>query len=103
KQALALVMAVSSDPKLLLLDEPTAALDPKSTETIMELTKRINKELGTTVLMITHDMAIAESYGERVIVMEDGKVSAVIDKTTRKVVASELKAMIGTTPLLTTD
>jgi len=61
KQALALVMAVSSDPKLLLLDEHTAALDPKSTETIMELTKRINKELGTTVLMITHDMAIAES------------------------------------------
>lgn len=103
KQALALVMAVSSDPKLLLLDEHTAALDPKSTETIMELTKRINKELGTTVLMITHDMAIAESYGERVIVMEDGRVSAVIDKTTRKVVASELKAMIGTTPLLTRD
>jgi len=48
-------------------------------------------------------MAIAESHGERVIVMEDGRVSAVIDKTTRKVVASELKAMIGTTPLLTRD
>lgn len=103
KQALALVMAVSSDPELLLLDEHTAALDPKSTETIMELTERINKKLGTTVLMITHDMAIAESYGKRVIVMEDGRVSAVIDKTTRKVVASELKAMIGATPLLATD
>jgi len=103
KQALALVMAVSSDPELLLLDEHTAALDPRSTETIMELTERINKELGTTVVMITHDMAIAENYGERVIVMEDGKVSAIIDKTTRKVAASELKAMIGTAALLAAD
>lgn len=94
KQALAIVMAVSSNPKILLLDEHTASLDPKSTEKIMELTDRINKELGTTILMITHDMNIAEQYGEQVIVMEDGKIVARIDKSKQKVQASQLKSMI---------
>lgn len=94
KQALAIVMAVSSNPKILLLDEHTASLDPKSTEKIMELTDRINKELGTTILVITHDMNIAEQYGEQVIVMEDGKIVARIDKSKQKVQASQLKSMI---------
>ncbi len=94
KQALAIVMAVSSNPKILLLDEHTASLDPKSTEKIMELTDRINKELGTTILMITHDMNIAEQYGEQVIVMEDGKIIARIDKSKQKIQASQLKSMI---------
>jgi putative ABC transport system ATP-binding protein len=94
KQALAMVMAVSSNPKLLLLDEHTASLDPKSTEKIMELTDRINKMLGTTILMITHDMNIAEQYGDTVIVMEDGKIIARIDKSKQKIQASQLKSMI---------
>ncbi len=97
KQALAIVMAVSSNPKLLLLDEHTAALDPKSTEKIMELTDRINKELGTTILMITHDMTLAEQFGNSVIVMEDGRICTKIDKSQQKVIASQLKAMIRST------
>lgn len=97
KQALAIVMAVSSNPKLLLLDEHTAALDPKSTEKIMELTNKINKELGTTVVMITHDMSLAEQFGSSVIVMEDGKICTKIDKSQQKVIASQLKAMIRST------
>lgn len=94
KQALAMVMAVSSNPKLLLLDEHTASLDPKSTEKIMELTDRINKTLGTTILMITHDMNIAEQYGDTVIVMEDGRIITRIDKSKQKIQASQLKSMI---------
>ncbi|WP_448517543.1 ATP-binding cassette domain-containing protein [Pseudothermotoga sp.] len=94
KQALAMVMAVSSNPKLLLLDEHTASLDPKSTEKIMELTDRINKTLNTTILMITHDMNIAEQYGDTVIVMEDGRIIARIDKSKQKIQASQLKSMI---------
>lgn len=94
KQALAMVMAVSSNPKILLLDEHTASLDPKSTEKIMELTERINEELGTTILMITHDMNIAEQYGDQVIVMEDGRIVARIDKSKQKIQASQLKSMI---------
>lgn len=97
KQALAIVMAVSSNPKLLLLDEHTAALDPKSTEKIMELTDRINRELGTTIVMITHDMLLAEQFGSSVIVMEDGKIFTKIDKSQQRVMASQLKAMIKST------
>ncbi|AEH51980.1 ABC transporter ATP-binding protein [Pseudothermotoga thermarum] len=95
KQALAVVMAVASNPKLLLLDEHTAALDPKSTETVMELTERINRDFGTTILMITHDMSIAEQYGNTIVVLENGKIVARIDKRREKVAASQLKAMIG--------
>jgi putative ABC transport system ATP-binding protein len=60
----------------------------------MELTDRINKMLGTTILMITHDMNIAEQYGDTVIVMEDGKIIARIDKSKQKIQASQLKSMI---------
>lgn len=102
KQALAIVMAVSSNPKLLLLDEHTAALDPKSTEKIMELTDKINKELGTTIVMITHDMLLAEQFGNSVVVMEDGKICTKIDKSQQKVVASQLKSMIRSTVFSTT-
>ncbi|MGJ8455383.1 ATP-binding cassette domain-containing protein [Pseudothermotoga sp. U03pept] len=97
KQALAIVMAVSSDPRLLLLDEHTAALDPKSTERIMDLTERINKQMGTTIIMITHDMTLAEQFGSTIIVMEDGKIVTKIDKSQQKVAASQLKAMIRST------
>jgi len=97
-----MVMAVSSNPKLLLLDEHTAALDPKSTEKIMELTERINRELGTTIIMITHDMNLAEQFGTAVLIMEEGKICAKIDKSKQKVIASQLKAMIRSTMLTTT-
>ncbi|KLO23164.1 ABC transporter ATP-binding protein [Marinitoga sp. 1155] len=74
KQALALILAVLSNPKILLLDEHTAALDPDSTEIIMNLTKQINEKLGITILMITHDLNIAQKFGQKVLKMEEGKL-----------------------------
>jgi len=100
KQALAMVMAVSSNPKLLLLDEHTAALDPKSTEKIMELTDKINKEFGTTIIMITHDMNIPEQYGMSVLVMGEGTICTKIDKSKESINARQLKEMIRSTVLM---
>ncbi|HPE69544.1 MAG TPA: ATP-binding cassette domain-containing protein [Thermotogota bacterium] len=74
KQALAMVMAIASDPELLLLDEHTASLDPKSAKKVMDLTKRINEKLGITIMMITHNMEFAGTYGNRQIRVEEGKI-----------------------------
>lgn len=77
RQALALIMATLYTPKLLLLDEHTAALDPRSADIVMELTDRIIKEKKLTSLMVTHNLRYAVSYGSRAIMMHDGK--AVLD------------------------
>ncbi|WP_292592045.1 MULTISPECIES: ABC transporter ATP-binding protein [unclassified Mesotoga] len=75
KQSLAMVMAILSKPRLLLLDEHTAALDPDSASRVMELTARINREYEITIIMITHNMEIANSYGERLMRLIDGEVA----------------------------
>ncbi|HOO33287.1 MAG TPA: ATP-binding cassette domain-containing protein [Thermotogota bacterium] len=72
KQALAMVMAVITNPEVLLLDEHTASLDPKSAERVMELTKMINEEMDVTILMITHNMKFAEDYGNRKVQIREG-------------------------------
>ncbi len=72
KQALAMVMAVITHPEVLLLDEHTASLDPKSAERVMELTKMINEEMDVTILMITHNMKFAEEYGNRKVNIREG-------------------------------
>lgn len=74
KQALALVMASVSNPKILLLDEHTAALDPKTSNEIMKLTKNIVKEKKITTLMVTHNLKHALSYGNRLIMLHKGQV-----------------------------
>lgn len=74
RQALTLVMAALVKPKLLLLDEHTAALDPKTSEMVMELTQRIVKSHDLTTLMITHDMNHAIAYGNRLIMLYQGKI-----------------------------
>ncbi|MEQ8153437.1 MAG: ATP-binding cassette domain-containing protein [Clostridiaceae bacterium] len=74
RQALTLLMAVMSNPKILLLDEHTAALDPKTSEKIMEITREIVKEKGITTLMVTHNLNHAISSGNRLIMMHGGKV-----------------------------
>jgi len=74
RQAVTLLMASMSHPKILLLDEHTAALDPKTAKTIMELTDRIVKETHTPTLMITHNMKDAIKYGNRLIMMDGGKI-----------------------------
>ncbi|MCR4626659.1 MAG: ATP-binding cassette domain-containing protein [Treponema sp.] len=74
RQALTLLMAVMSHPDLLLLDEHTAALDPANAETIMELTKKFAQEYNLTVMMVTHNMSHALSYGNRLLMMDGGKI-----------------------------
>ena len=72
RQALALVIANMADIKLLILDEHTAALDPKTSETIMELTDQIVREKHITTLMVTHNLRFALQYGSRLIMMHEG-------------------------------
>ena len=74
RQALALIMATLVRPDLLLLDEHTAALDPKAADIVMELTDKIVKEKGITSLMVTHNLRYAVEYGTRTIMMHDGGI-----------------------------
>lgn len=74
RQALTLIMAVMNNPKLLLLDEHTAALDPKTSEKIMEITKKIVEERGITTIMVTHNLKHAMECGNRLFMMHRGKV-----------------------------
>ena len=74
RQALTLLMATLQKPKLLLLDEHTAALDPKTAAKVLETTQRIVEKDNLTTLMITHNMRDAITYGNRLIMMYDGRV-----------------------------
>ncbi len=74
RQALTLLMAVMSKPEILLLDEHTAALDPSNAEIVMNLTKQFANEYNLTVMMITHNMQHAISYGNRLIMMDKGEI-----------------------------
>lgn len=73
RQALALVIANMTDVRLLILDEHTAALDPKSSEIVMRLTDRFVKKSKITTLMVTHNLRFAVEYGTRLIMMHSGK------------------------------
>ncbi len=74
RQALTLLMATLQKPKLLLLDEHTAALDPKTAAKVLEATQRIVEQDNLTTLMITHNMRDAIAYGNRLIMMCDGRI-----------------------------
>ena len=74
RQALTLLMASLNSPDLLLLDEHTAALDPKTAAKVLELTQKIVTENGLTTLMVTHNMHDAIRLGNRLIMMSDGKI-----------------------------
>lgn len=80
RQALSLLMATMNEPKLLLLDEHTAALDPKTAKQLMKLTNDTVTEKNLTCLMITHQMEDALIYGNRLIVLEKGKIKKDIEK-----------------------
>ena len=73
RQALALIIANMTDISLLILDEHTAALDPKSSETIMHLTDKIVREHNITTIMVTHNLRFAVEYGSRLLMMHEGK------------------------------
>ena len=74
RQAVALICATLNNPELLLLDEHTAALDPKTSKKILELTDEIVKKEKITTIMITHNITNALQYGNRLIVLADGKI-----------------------------
>lgn len=74
KQRVAIARALSHEPEILLSDEATSALDPETTESILELLLKINKELGITILLITHEMHVIQKICDRIAVMENGHV-----------------------------
>ncbi len=79
RQAVALLMATMTPIEFLILDEHTAALDPKTAEIIMELTGRIVKEKKLTTLMVTHNLRYAVEYGNRLVMMHEGNI--ILDKS----------------------
>lgn len=81
RQAMALLMATMTPIEFLILDEHTAALDPKTAEIIMQLTDKIVKEKKLTTIMVTHNLRYAIEYGNRLIMMHGGK--AIIDKSNK--------------------
>lgn len=74
KQRVGIARALANHPKILLCDEATSALDPQTTKSVLELLKKINREQGITIVMVTHEMDVIESVCDYVAVMEQGKV-----------------------------
>lgn len=74
RQALTLLMMVLSEPELILLDEHTAALDPRNASKVQELTKRFISEQGLTCMMVTHNMQHAIDFGNRLLMMDQGRI-----------------------------
>lgn len=74
KQRVAIARALVTDPQILISDEATSALDPKTTAAILELLQRVNRELGITIVLITHEMQVIKSICHHVAVMADGRI-----------------------------
>ncbi len=74
KQRVAIARALASDPSILLCDEATSALDPQTTKSILKLLRDVNKKLGITIVIITHEMSVIKEICHRVAVMENGNV-----------------------------
>ncbi|SFB02930.1 ABC transporter ATP-binding protein [Clostridium frigidicarnis] len=84
RQALSLIIATLSNPKLLLLDEHTAALDPKTSENIINITEKVVKEKNITTLMVTHNLKHAISVGNRLIMLHEGRIVLDVSKDEKK-------------------
>lgn len=76
KQRVAIARALALDPKILLCDEATSALDPKTTKDILQLLLKINKELGITIIIVTHQMEVIKEICERVALLDGGEIRA---------------------------
>ncbi|CAM3701707.1 methionine ABC transporter ATP-binding protein [Erysipelothrix urinaevulpis] len=74
KQRVAIARALVNDPDILLCDEATSALDPKTTESVLELLAKINRELGVTIVLITHEMSVVKAICNKVALMKDGRI-----------------------------
>lgn len=84
RQSLSLLMATMTEPSLLLLDEHTAALDPKTAQQVIALTEKIVSEYGLTTLMVTHNLEQALRLGDRTIMMHEGKIVLDLEGQVRK-------------------
>lgn len=74
KQRVAIARALANDPEVLLCDEPTSALDPNTTNQILDLIKKINKDLGVTIIIITHEMRVIESICNKVSIIDNSEI-----------------------------
>ncbi|MCG7447757.1 methionine ABC transporter ATP-binding protein [Corynebacterium aurimucosum] len=74
KQRVGIARALATNPSLLLADEATSALDPTTTQEVLDLLRRVNKEFGITIVVITHEMEVVRSIADKVAVMENGRV-----------------------------
>ncbi len=77
KQRIAIARAIASDPEVLLCDEATSALDPQTTESILSLLQKINRERGITLIIITHQMSVIEQICNRVAILDHGEVAEI--------------------------
>jgi D-methionine transport system ATP-binding protein len=101
KQRVGIARALATNPRILLADEATSALDPETTRDVLDLLQRVNRELGVTVVVITHEMDVVRSICHRVAVMDRGRVvevgeayqvfSAPAHDITRRFVATALR------------
>lgn len=82
QQRVAIARAIVNSPKLLLCDEPTGNLDPDTSYEIMQVLEKINKDMGTTIIMATHDKDIVDKMKKRVVLIENGKVKRDYEKGT---------------------
>ncbi len=100
RQALSLLMATFSQPKVLLLDEHTAALDPQRAELVTRLTESVIAEKELTTLMVTHNMAQALAVGNRLVMMHEGRIVLELDaeqkrRSTPEDLLAEFSALKG--------
>lgn len=77
RQRVTIARAICQGPRLILLDEPTASLDPAHQVRIMDLLEKLRREQGMTVIMVSHDLNLAAMYGGRLALMSDGRISAI--------------------------
>lgn len=93
RQAMALLMSTMTPIEFLILDEHTAALDPKTAEVIMELTDKVVKEKHLTTIMVTHNLRFAMEYGSRLLMMHQG--TAIIDKAGDEKASVDIDEILG--------
>ena len=77
KQRVAIARALATDPDIILCDEATSALDPITTKSVLALLKKLNQELGVTIVVITHEMSVVDQICDRVAVIDSGKIAEV--------------------------
>ena len=93
RQAVSLLMATMTPLKFLILDEHTAALDPKTAEVIMALTDKVVREKKLTAMMVTHNLRYAVEYGDRILMMDRGHV--VLDRAGAEKQATSIDDILG--------